>query len=375
MRKDRAYRAVLPVAPAILLALLTAGCATTSDDHAFPLLHRCKPEAPRDLTLTVTGLVKQPGVMIIPPGGLQLRDAVTLAGGDMPAQRFDGLNPAQVLVSLDRPTGKYLFSLPLVTHDVAGRIYLQPGDRVRVEPASETILARSMLGRSDTTDDRAMWRAILKRDDVDGRTFAYDVPFVEQNETVGSVTVTVGGGPALPRAGQHADAMAAPAAVGFTVMGDFSQLPPSPYFRTANLNRAATPPNLLNFTYAGQSDPEATVLVLNRLLPGENYFCVLLRPESYATGADRAAVQDLLGKVTVLPGDAVAIGALVQLPIVLNSMVGAQLFDYAAPEERKHHMPGASVLAGPLEPIVSPVKAVCVQLQAIPGAISSRLPW
>jgi protein involved in polysaccharide export with SLBB domain len=375
-----ANRAGLHLALAILMSGFAAGCATIGDGSQFSFWHHCKNEPLKDLTVSVTGLVKLPGRMPIPPGGLQLLDAVTLAGGDLPAQRFGGLSPAQVLVSLQRPTGTYMFSLPLVTHDVAGHIYLKPGDRVRVEPVSVTILANSMLGRSatDITGGAETWKALLRRDDVGKKALAYDVPFVDQFEPSRDVTVTIAGSSPVARASAPTDATAAPVAA-FTVQADFSKLPPSPY-RAANL-RSATPnaPNLLNFGYAGQSDPESTVLVLNRILPGENYFIVLLRPESLATGAERAAVTDLLGKVTVLPGDAVAIGALVQMPIVLNSLVGAQLFDYAAvPQCGKQFQQDVNALTRPFKPFIDPVKAACgavgTELRALPGAIENQLP-
>src|SRR5262249_53475390 len=104
-----------------LLAIFCAGCTTTTGgQHQTPLhsLLHCKNEV-GEFPVLITGLVKFPGRISIPPGGLNLQDAVGLAGGDQPAQQFPGTNPANVLVSLTRPTGTYHFSLPLVMQDVA----------------------------------------------------------------------------------------------------------------------------------------------------------------------------------------------------------------------------------------------------------------
>jgi hypothetical protein len=382
MRKHSSpYRAVLPGALASIVLALAVGCTTPGQAPQNCLLQHCKKPAPV-LTVTVTGLVKLPGKVIIPPGGLQLRDAVTLTGGDMPAQRFGGISPAQVLVSLERPTGGYHFSLPLVTHDVAGRIYLMPGDRVRVEPASVTVVSRSMLTRSatDTTTDVEALRAVLKHDDVGIKPLAYDVPFIDQNEPTRDVTVTISAAaaaPATPRESAAAGAPAAPASV-VTLQANFSRVAGRP-FRAATAGAPLNAPNLLSFAYDSQSDPETTVIVLHRLLPGENHYIVLLRPESLATGTERAAVQDLLGKITVLPGDAVATGALVQLPIVLNSLVGAKYFDYANPVPTgKDCKQELSALIRPLKPLTDRLEAACKLVgsgvQAIPGTITDNLP-
>src|SRR5262249_49883157 len=155
--------------------------------------------------------------------------------------------------------------------------------------ATNTLVARSMLARSanDPTANVESWRAILNRDDVGKKVLAYDVPFVDQNEVVSDVTVTLSTSAATPDTPRAAGTGAPPAGVVsvVTAQADFSRVP-GPSFRADRASAALNAPTLLNFESASQSDPETTVMVLHRPLPAENHFIVLLRPESRATGTE-----------------------------------------------------------------------------------------
>jgi hypothetical protein len=404
----RSARPALHGALATLLATLCAGCMTTADGQqpapAHPLLH-CKKEV-AVFNVLVTGLVKFPGWIPIPPGGLILQDAVGLAGGDQPAQQFPGTNPANVLVSLKRPAGTYHFSLPLVTNDVAGRIYLKPGDHVVVEPVTAGSLGRSfqLTSVTDPVARTEVWRSLLRDDAVGTRVLAYDIPFIEQNDdTLHTVTVTIQptAAPLAPPPGAPREAVPvpvlppgaapmpsmppavatvpAPAVSPVQAIADFGPLAGPVYQATRGALLDA--PTLRAFSDHSQSDPETSVLVLRRPYPaGEMHFYVLLRPGSQATGNNRVAVQDLLSQITVLPGEAVATGALIQLPIVLNSLVGAELFDPAAAADGDKHCnnPQLQSLARTVKPLTNFLSNACAAvgpaLTAVPEAITAQLP-
>ena len=96
-------------------------------------------------TVLVSGMVKTPGKLLIPNSGLTLRDALALTGGDISATSFN-IPSIYMLVSLERPDATYNFSLPLVTGADAGKIFLQAGDKVIVQPWYYTDLAHSIDG-------------------------------------------------------------------------------------------------------------------------------------------------------------------------------------------------------------------------------------
>ncbi len=323
--------------------------------------------------VAVTGLVRFPGFVPIPPCGLPLGDAVGAAGGDQPAQFFGGLNPANVLVTLERRGGTYHFSLPLVTHDSAGRVRLVEGDRVKVEPAADTPLGRSIFPRSASAPngDRAAWRALTQRDDVGRVPLAFDVPFVDQGAPQQDVTVTVAGlGGDADRAADAAppapDAPPTPPAV-LTVRTNLAP-PADDLGRAAGAGGAGS---LREFSDASRVDAQSTVLLLHRQVPGESHLFVLLRPGSSAgaAAANRGLAEELLGKVTVIPGDSVGVGALVQLPVVLNSLAAPERYAPGAdhPVERPCHdgaiRQAAARLVGP---VVSRLKGAAGQ--ACPAA-------
>lgn len=96
-------------------------------------------------TAYVTGLVTNPRVVEIPETGLQLRDALKLAGGDVhPIPIFDNISPLALLVTLERNDGTYHFSLPLVTNYEVGSIYLRNGDRISVQWWNRTPLGNGL---------------------------------------------------------------------------------------------------------------------------------------------------------------------------------------------------------------------------------------
>jgi hypothetical protein len=390
----------------VLASALLVGCATT-DDCRHPLLEHChKPVKKGPLTVTVTGLVKFPGVHVIPLGGLRLKDAVALAGGDLPDEFFSGTKPAQVLVSIERLEGTYHFSLPLVTKDFAGRVFLQPNDKVSLQPYTITGLARAAyrgVGDKDIAEalDLQTWKEILHREDVGVQTLSYDVVFRDVTVPERVVTVTLRGTgkrELLPtrslarRAAPSAPLTTgppAPAAVVLAPVREVLQPMVLPVALQLKPTPAATRSNdgdplatLASFSEDIQTSAhEMTVIVLHRVVDGKSNEYILLRAGSKASYPDRAIAQKVLESTFVIPGDSVAIDILPRIPIVLSSLVAPQLFDFAAgpaPVPSKCKQELESLKQTFVRPITNTCKnvgdLVRPTLESIPAAVSAQLP-
>lgn len=385
MDRELSWPRCLPKwAIAALTLLLPIGCATTGDCQ-HPLLHCRNKDVKAPLTVMVTGLVKHPGTYTIPLGGLLLKDAIALAQGDVPAQFFDGVNPSQVLVSVERPTKTYHFALPLVTKDVAGRIFLVPGDKVSLELGSTTDLGRSVVRSANppTTpnQDVETWKSILHRDDVGQKPLSYDITFSDLNVAPRKVTITIPQSAAAndsqPRS--KADAAAPPADAaqqpGLKVQMSDPNQPRGNGLRV--VDAPALEANLQTFSDVSNSPEESTVLVLTRQMSGKTHQFVLLRPGSIATGAERSIVQQVLKGVTVIPGDSVAMNAAVQIPLVLSSLATPKLYDFAARQDAccPKLKEECQSVANTFRPLTDPIKRatalICSPLAGSPISASA----
>jgi hypothetical protein len=306
------------------------GCVTTGDGKPA-LLEHCEPKV---LTVSVTGLVKTPGKQAIPLGGLTLREALAIAGGDVPNERFD-TPAATVLVTIDRREGVQHFSLPLVTNDLAGRVFLRPDDKVSVQSFTASDLGFSLFGlpadaarilvnvAADDPDrakklkdakdkklenDLAGWKRVLARDDAGTKNLAFNVSLrdIDQvNQTV-AVKVDKDGGNIIlttPKKDSKGNVI-------------FDQVTPD-----ATLEDVSEMPKL--------ASPSQTVLLLRRVANGRFHEYVLLRHAVSQSNADVKNAQFVLGAVHLLPGDALYVDVLPRVPVVLSSLIAPQLFDFA----------------------------------------------
>jgi hypothetical protein len=345
---------------AVASCWLSAGCASMHD-CSFPWKHGSPCCEKEPLTVAVTGLVKQQVILPIPRGGLQLKDAVALAGGDIPAQLFNGLSPSQVVVTLARPEAVYHIALPLITNDIGGRIFLVPGDKVSLELGSNTDIGRSVVrsASADVGQNIDQWRSILGRDDIDKKTLAYDVTFHELNGSARKLTVNVQATSAPVDAGRSAAAPAGQLAPVSTVKIQFADTTNLPGLRSAD----GTPHDatLLALSDFSESPQTNTVMVLERRLQGRSHHYVLARPGSLSTTSDqRSVATSVLNAITVIPEDVVSASALIQLPIVMRSLAHPKLYDFAAQQDECCPKLSAECrsIAATLSPIVDPIKRV-----------------
>jgi hypothetical protein len=289
---------------------LPLGCASTGGcEH--PILQHCSKEP---LTVVVAGLVKNPGPVIIPLGGLMLRDAIGLAGGDVPFERFE-VPAANVLVSIDRPEGVEHFALPLVTNDYAGRVFLRPNDRVTLEQFSNSALAPTVFGSGGLQDaapgglQDAVWKSVVARDTLNSHGVEYEIAFQDVDLRARRLTVNVSGPP------DTSDGPPAPGPVKAVLKADNVEK------GSATLDTVSLMP--------GTSPADQTVLVLRRISQGKFHEYVLPRHGVSSNDTDSKAAHAILQSIHVVPGDAIGIDVLPRVPVVLTSLLAPQLFDFA----------------------------------------------
>lgn len=357
---------------------LAFGCATTRDAQ-HPLLDALHHRDKEPLTVMVTGLVKKQSTLEIPHGGLTLKDAVALAGGDIPAQLFPGTNPSNVVVSLQRPASAYHFALPLVTGDLAGRIFLIPGDKVSLQLDANTDMGRSVVRSADSGPDaerqnREQWRSILNRDDVGEKPLEYDVKLRDLDGTERTMTILV------QAAEQPRNAPADAAALGVgpapALKIQIAGSPNVPNLRNANGSlRDAT---LASVSEISETRQDMSVMVLERQVQGRVHQFVLLRPGSIATANNqRSAVEKVLKDVTLIPDDVVATLALIQLPIVKSSLATPKLYDFVA--RREEFCPkvaeNCQTFAAALSPVTDPIRRItALALSPLEGISYGNIP-
>jgi hypothetical protein len=263
-----------------------AGCA------CLPTHGQALPPA-EPATIFVSGMVKTPGIMPIPSGGLTLRDAVGLAGGDLPETWFR-VSSLYLLVTLERSDSAHHFSLPLVTADDAGKILLRAGDKVIVRPWYQTDLSRLSKTDSQTMPDST---------DVPEFTPLVQelmLPLLGINDpNVKKVDFKI----VTSRFGADATVK--------TLSYDWSTKSPA--------GKIPTVASELQFASAISQDQ--TVCVLRRIKNGRlEEFVLLRRNPRYISGFD-ADMSKVLRSIVMAPNDHLSVDILQRLPVVLASLL------------------------------------------------------
>lgn len=285
-----------------VVLLLLSGCACVAKHQDV--------EVTRSATVLVSGLVKTPGRVVIPENGLTLGDVVAITGGENPLAFFK-IPPVIVLVTLERAEGIYSFSLPLVTRDVAGKIYLQPDDRITIQPWYETDLSRlskaqerenetDALGFEPTTRDQVVALLGLPKD-------AKKLRFKVVTSQFGTNTQTK------------------------VIEHTLTNVNPNLMSLGAVLNESAV---------GGAYPSEQTICVFKRHRYGrELQFFLLKDNPRYAASVEGADANAVLYSTFLAPADYVAVDILHRQPIILSSLVATQLYERESPKGKRHCIP------------------------------------
>ncbi|MEI7687914.1 MAG: hypothetical protein WCL32_23150, partial [Planctomycetota bacterium] len=364
---------------ALLAALwfLPLGC------HGLGKPEFCGPHHGKDeiLTVAVTGLVKAPGKQRIEPGGLRLADAIALAGGDLPKKNFQ-VDPARAFAVIERDNIVHYFSLPLVTHDAAGKVFLMPNDKVSVQEIDATTISQTLgvplvltetvqtAAIPDVAPDVAIEAAPEPK--KEGRTLVAKGPEVTtQEEKAAAARVAEARSAEVKKeevaAKARAQVKAAEVKAWDRVLGradvgiktlafdvpitDIHAAPRKAAVRIAAAPRSGNgAPSIKSVTTKIRtqgaeeepaatllafsqdirtSDPVYTVLVVRRASGGKLHEYVLLRHEATSANLDSQNASKVLNEIPVLPGDALNFDVLIRVPVVLTSLAMPDRFDFA----------------------------------------------
>jgi hypothetical protein len=286
------------------IASLT-GCA------CFPKHGEAPPMEPA--SVLVSGMVKTPGKIVIPNGGLTLRDALALTGGDNPQALFK-ISPILLLVTLERPDGIYNFSLPLVTDDDAGKIYLAPGDRIVVQPWYQTDLSRLS---KPTPDDATIFSHQTEKEAMLPLLGVADKPSLKKLDF--KITISQLGANAREIMQQYA--------------WPAEKTNPIPTAGTLHSNWRKHIQDKTNYS------PAQTVLILRRVVHGRASEFYLPRQNPRYISTSEADVADVLNGIVLLPNDNLSIDILQRQPIVLSSLLAPHLHSRARQKERQECLP------------------------------------
>lgn len=350
MRGDlRFLRVMVNFSGLLFICSTIAGCLLpgSTDDHSILRHHHKKKDS--NPTIIISGLVMFPGIREIPDGGLSLRDAIGIAGGDQPFERFNVLENEEILVSLDRKNVVYSFQLQLVMNGLAGEILLLAGDKISVNRYSESDLAKMVRFKlnkqklevssiNEITYKEKEWSAIFgdKFGQEKNLIVEYDVPFRVFNEQRSlriqiqpkkepnvSLSFSIEGLPGLSPTNlmKNEETESAKNSSVLSV-GENLLTPKKPNTRIPTLYAFSN-----SVAYKSQTATSKSVIILNRKFSGKVH--------SYILPRDVSAMS--LIATFVIPGDSVSIDELNRLPIILTSLAAPQLFDPARHEKNTNH--------------------------------------